>query len=113
MLSNIKARAGTLFFILGGGIFIIISSKSSGTPLPVFALIIIISFSLQPIKSIICCFIDSISTPTKSILFITGIISKSFSIAKYAFVTVCASTPCDASTNKTAPSQAAKLLDTS
>ena len=49
----------------------------------------------------------------KSILLITGIISKSLSIAKYTLASVWASIPCDASTTNIAPSQAAKLLDTS
>ena len=49
----------------------------------------------------------------KSILFKIGMISKSLSIAKKTFANVCASTPCAASTTKTAPSQAAKLRLTS
>ena len=49
----------------------------------------------------------------KSILLITGIISRLLSNAKYTLARVCASTPWLASTTSTAPSQAAKLLDTS
>ena len=49
----------------------------------------------------------------KSILLITGKISKLLSSAKYTFAKVCASTPWTASTTKIAPSQAAKERDTS
>ena len=42
-----------------------------------------------------------------------GKISKSLSTARYTFAKVWASIPWDASTTKTAPSQAAKLLETS
>src|SRR5206468_3302260 len=37
----------------------------------------------------------------------TGMISSLFSTARYAFASVCASTPCDASTSRSAPSHAA------
>jgi len=63
--------------------------------------------------SSISCFTSSGLAFGKSILFITGNISKSFSIAKYTFANVCASTPWLASTTSIAPSHAAKLLDTS
>ena len=49
----------------------------------------------------------------RSILFITGTMSRSLSIARYAFARVWASTPCDASTTSRTPSHAARLLDTS
>ena len=45
--------------------------------------------------------------PGRSILLMTGMISRLFSTARYAFASVCASTPCDASTSSSAPSQAA------
>ena len=49
----------------------------------------------------------------KSTLLMTGNISRSLSKAKYTLANVCASTPWAASTTSTAPSQAAKDLDTS
>ena len=49
----------------------------------------------------------------KSTLFKTGIISKSFSNAKYKFEIVCAWILCAASTIKSAPSQAAIERETS
>ena len=67
----------------------------------------------SPITSSISCFISSGLALGKSILLITGTISKSWSNAKYTFANVCASIPCAASTTKTAPSHAAKLLETS
>ena len=82
-------------------------------PKPVFALVKIISSLLNPSTSLNSFFTLSTSALGKSILFITGIIVKSFSKAKYTFASVCASIPCAASTTKIAPSQAAKLLDTS
>ena len=48
-----------------------------------------------------------------SILLMTGMISKSWSIAMYRFEMVCACTPWLASTISSAPSQAAMLRDTS
>ena len=49
----------------------------------------------------------------KSILLITGKISKSLSNAKKTLANVCASTPWAASTTNTAPSHAAKERETS
>ena len=66
-----------------------------------------------PIISSISFFISSGLAFGKSILFNTGKISKLLSSAKYTFASVCASTPCEESTTSTAPSHAAKLLDTS
>ena len=45
--------------------------------------------------------------PGRSILLMTGMISRLFSTARYALASVCASTPCEASTSSSAPSQAA------
>ena len=49
----------------------------------------------------------------RSILFTTGTISSPAATASSAFATVCASTPCAASTTRIAPSQAASERDTS
>eukprot|EP00968_Pinguiococcus_pyrenoidosus_P009588 scaffold743_cov267-Pinguiococcus_pyrenoidosus.AAC.27 len=49
------------------------------------------------------------SAAGRSILLSTGTISRSLSIARYTLASVCASTPCDASTTSNAPSQAARL----
>ena len=97
----------------GHGILSITASSNLSIPKPVFALVKIISSSLNPSTSLSSFFTLSTSALGKSILFITGIIVKSFSKAKYTFASVCASIPCAASTTKIAPSQAAKLLDTS
>ena len=49
----------------------------------------------------------------RSILLMTGRTSRSWSSARYTFASVCASIPCAASTTRIAPSQAARLLETS
>ena len=49
----------------------------------------------------------------RSTLLITGIIVRLLSIARYVLLTVCASTPCAASTSNNAPSQAARERETS
>ena len=66
-----------------------------------------------PIISSICFFILSGSAEGKSILFRTGMISKSASIANQELAKVWASTPWLASTRSNAPSQAAIDLETS
>ena len=66
-----------------------------------------------PIISSISFFTSSDLAFGKSILFNTGIISRLLSNAKYTFASVCASTPCEESTTSTAPSHAARLLETS
>ena len=53
------------------------------------------------------------SAEGRSILLMSGMISRSAFIAIMALATVCASTPWVASTTKTAPSQAARLRLTS
>ena len=66
-----------------------------------------------PIMSSISFCVSSGLELGKSILFITGKISRLLSIARYTFASVWASPPCVLSTISIAPSQAAKLLDTS
>ena len=82
-------------------------TRLSRLPVPSFAETQGISDASKPITSSISFFTSSTRALGKSILLITGKISKSFSIAKYTFASVCASTPCVASTTKIAPSQAA------
>ena len=72
-----------------------------------------ISSRLQPSKSTIWSFTSSGWAPGRSILFRTGMISKSLPSARYRFDMVCASMPCEASTISKAPSQAAMERDTS
>ncbi len=55
----------------------------------------------------------SISALARSILFITGIIIRLLSFARYRFATVCACTPWPASTRSMAPSHALMDFDTS
>ena len=66
----------------GAGIFSTIVSKTSSTFNPVLAEIIGASSASIPITSSISCFISSGLADGKSILFITGAISKSLSNAK-------------------------------
>ena len=91
----------------------IIVSINSSIPIPFLALVKTISSSLNPSVSINSLFTFSGSAFGRSILLITGIIVKLLSRARYKLASVWASIPCAASTTKIAPSQAAKLLDTS
>ena len=97
----------------GAGILCTICSNTSSIFNPVFAETQGALLASIPIISSISFFISLGLALGKSILFITGRISKSLSNAKYTFAKVWASTPCELSTTNTAPSQAAKLLDTS
>ena len=81
--------------------------------MPAFADASTASEASRPITSSISCLTRSGSALGKSILLITGTISKSLSSAKYTFASVCASIPCAASTTRIAPSQAARLRETS
>ena len=80
---------------------------------PVFALISHASSQGMPIISSISFFVSSTRALGRSILFITGTISKFASSARYTFASVCAWTPWLASTTNKAPSQASKDLLTS
>ena len=81
-LSKIKACNGAFSSPLGAGILLIMASKISSIPIPLFPLANKISSSLHPINSIIWSLTSGIIAPSISILLITGIISKSFSMAK-------------------------------
>ncbi len=111
--SKTNAWRGAFASPFGAGISVTIRSKISIIPTP----------SLADAKTASCAgipIISSISSLTfvgsalgRSILFITGMISKSLSIAKYTLASVWASMPWAASTTKTAPSHAASDLETS
>ena len=89
------------------------ASSTAGTPSPVLAEICRISSRRQPMTETISSARFSGSAPGRSILFSTGMISRSFSRARRVLARVCASTPWVASTTRMAPSQAARLRDTS
>ena len=67
----------------------------------------------SPITSSISRRTSSGSAAGRSILLITGMISRLASSAAYTLASVCASIPCDASTTRTAPSHAASERETS
>ena len=100
-------------FPLGAGTFLTISSKTSSIFNPVLAEIRGDSSAGSPIISSISWITLCGSALGKSILLMTGKISKSLSNAKKTFANVWASTPWAASTTRTAPSQAAKERETS
>ena len=91
----------------GAGTVLMIASNTSVTPSPVLAEQRSISSRLQPNKSIISSSTRSGIAESISHLLSTGIISRSFSMAMYRLLIVCACTPCVASTTSTAPSHAA------
>ena len=70
---------------LGEGILSTIASRISSIPRPVFALAGITSSSLQPSKSTMSSVTSCGLALGKSTLFSTGIISRSFSKARYKF----------------------------
>ena len=112
-LSNINAFNLEALLPSGDGTRSTIASTNFLTPSPVLALVNIISSFENPIKSINSLLTFSTSAFGKSILFITGIIVRLDSSARYKLASVCASTPWAASTTNIAPSHAARLLDTS
>lgn len=89
------------------------ASRTSGTPLPSLALIGMASLASSVNTSEIECFVPSTSALDRSILLMTGIIVNLLASAKFTLAIVWACTPWVASTNKRAPSQAAKLRETS
>ena len=112
-LSKTKAFSLPCFSSFGDGILSIIASINSFIPSPVLALVKSISSSSNPRVSMSSFFTFGTSAFGRSILLITGIIVKSFSKAKYILASVWASIPWAASTTRTAPSQAARHLETS
>ncbi len=108
-----SARGGAAESPSGGGVRVTIASRMASTPSPVLADTVRISSCVAPVSS--CSSISASGTllAGRSILFSTGMISRSLSIARYALATVWASTPWVESTSSTAPSQAARLRETS
>ena len=97
----------------GAGMRRTISSSSSGTPSPVLALTSAASCASMPMISSISFLTRSASAEARSILLMTGSTVRPCSTAVWQFATLCASTPWEASTTSSAPSQAARLRDTS
>ena len=77
------------------------------TPSPVLPEIRRMSSIGSPSRSATSSATRSGSAPGRSSLLRTGMSSRPFSIARYVLATVCASTPWEASTTSSAPSQAA------
>ena len=111
--SKIKALRGSSSVAGGGGTFATICSRMSSMPMLAFADASTASEVSRPSTSSISRFTRSGSEPGRSILFSTGMISRSASRARYTFATVCASTPCELSTTSRAPSHAARERETS
>ena len=107
------SKGFSLLHSFGAGILLIIASITWSIFFPVLADIKIASLASIPITFSISSFTLSGSEAGRSILLIIGTISKLCSSAKYTLANVWAWIPCVASTNKSAPSQAAKLLLTS
>ena len=111
--SNISACSGFSALPFGGGTRATIASNTSSIPNPLFALINSASCAGIASTLSICSFTNSGCAAGKSILLITGRIVRLCPAAKKVFATVCASTPCDASTTSSAPSHAESARDTS
>ena len=105
--SKISAFSGASGSPLGAGSRWTIASRISWTPVPSLALARIAPLASSPTMSSIWRFASSGCAPGRSILLMTGTISRLFSTARYALASVWASTPCDASTMRSAPSLAA------
>ena len=88
-----RAFSGASISPLGSGIYSTIASRRSSIPIPVFPDTSTALSEGNPITSSISSFTLSGSAEGKSILFITGNISRSFSRARYTFANVCASIP--------------------
>ena len=108
-----SARKGASASPLGAGMPYTTASRRSCTPSPVLPLASTASSAGSASPSSISALTRSGSAAGRSILLMSGTISKSAFIASIAFATVWASTPCVASTTRTAPSHAAKLRPTS
>ena len=106
-LSKTSALSGaSVPCVLGGGMRFTMASSTSGQPTPVLADTSNGSSIGMARMSSTCCETPFTSAPGRSTLFRTGTISSCASCAKYVLATVCASTPCAASTTSSAPSHA-------
>ena len=111
--SKIMACSGATGSPFGAGIFSITLAKISSMPIPSLPDAKTMSSRSQPNNSMTSSATASGSAPGRSILFNTGIISRSCPKARYRLEMVCASTPWEASTISKAPSHAAMERDTS
>ncbi len=111
--SKISALRGASASPFGGGSMVTMRSMSSATPRPLLALTREGSVQSSPMTSSISLATRSGSALGRSILLSTGSTSRSLSSARYTLARVCASTPWDASTTSSAPSQAASERETS
>ncbi len=105
-----SGAAGSPF---GAGMSWTICSRSSRTPVPTLPDVRTAWRAGIPMTSSICSRAISGTADGRSTLLMHGTIVRSLWIARYAFASVCASTPCVASTTRTAPSHAASERDTS
>ncbi len=108
-----SARGGAAASPSGAWIRSTIASSTSATPAPVFAEMRSTRSGSSPVSSATSAAAPAGSACGRSILFTIGTISRSFSIARYAFASVCASIPCAASTTSSAPSHACSERETS
>ena len=111
--SKIRALKGDSVLPVGAGISEITLSRSSSMLAPVFPDTSNISSLSMSNKVANSCLAPSTSALGRSILLITGMIFKPCSCDICRWAKVCASIPWLASTNKIAPSTAAKERDTS
>ncbi len=111
--SKISARAGADGSPAGDGTRSTIASSTWSTLTPVLAEMRTTASGRPPSSSHTSAAAPSGLAEGRSILLTTGTISSSFSIARYALASVCASIPCAASTTSSAPSQACRLRETS
>ena len=113
MLSKISARVGLSDKPRGGGNWSHNLVISSSIPCPVLAETRIASSALNPSTCSISSATSTGRADGRSILLMTGMMSNPTSIAAYALATVCACTPCVASTTRIAPSHAWRAFCTS
>ncbi len=111
--SKTSARGGASDSPFGAGTRSTMASRMSATFSPVFAEMRTTFVGSSPSRSATSTEAPSGSAAGRSILFTTGTISSPFSVARYAFASVCASIPCAASTTSSAPSHACRERETS
>ena len=80
--SKMRACSGAAGSPFGAGMRCTIASSTSSTPAPVLPEARRISSSRQPMRSITCSFTSSIIADSTSILFSTGMISRSLATAR-------------------------------
>ena len=111
--SKMSARSGAVASPSGAGMLYTTASSRSCTPAPVLPEASTASSAGMARPSSISSRTRSGSAAGRSILLMRGMISRFAFMAIMALATVCASTPCVASTTSTAPSHAARLRLTS